>query len=176
MLIKIFLLSYVSADLFFIEPHRTHTVPTGPEMHSRETPFMPQQFPVDSDRTLPFQKPDHHRNAVPWRNAQTQVDMINYRFPFHQLHSSLPAQVPQNRPDPTSYPSEQYLVTILWYKHYMILAFPSDVGHALPILHWLSFAPWEDLPKRESLYNISRTFSRALSCLTARGGGLLKWN
>jgi hypothetical protein len=32
----------------------------------------------------------------------------------------------------------------------MILAFPPHVRHALPILHWLSFAS-RDLPKEESL-------------------------
>jgi hypothetical protein len=57
----------------------------------------------------------------------------------------------------------------------MILAFPSYVGHAFPFLHWLSFAP-RDLPKRESLYNVSRRNSRALSLLTAKGGGLPKRN
>jgi len=32
MLIELFLLSYVSADLFFIETHRAYTISTGPEM------------------------------------------------------------------------------------------------------------------------------------------------
>lgn len=151
MLIELFLLSYISADLFFIETHRAHAVSTGPEMHPREISFVPQQFPMDSDRALPFQKSDHHRNAVSRRNAQTQVDVVNNRLPLDQLHSLLSAQIPQNWSNSASYLSKQYLVPIFRYEYHMILAFPSHVRHALPILHWLSFASREDLPKRESL-------------------------
>jgi len=102
MLIELFMLSYVPADLFFIETHRTNTVSTRPEVPPGEVPFVPQQFPMDSNRTLPFQESDHHRNAVSRRHTQTQVDVVNNRFPFDQIHSSLSAQIPQNRSNPAS--------------------------------------------------------------------------
>ena len=175
MMIVFFLLTDISAHLFFIETYCTYAVSTSPEMHPRKTPFVPQKFTMDSYRTLPFQKSDHHRYAMPRRNTQTQMDVVNYCFPFDQLHSTLSTQISQDWSNPSSQFPKQDLVTILRYKYYVILAFPSHVGHALPILHWLSFAP-RDLPKRESLYSFSRRISRALSCLTAKGGGLLKWN
>jgi len=72
-------------------------------MHPREVPFVPQQLPMDSDRTLPFHKRHHHRNAVPRRHAQTQVDVVDNRLPFDQFRPSLSAQVPQNGANSTWY-------------------------------------------------------------------------
>jgi len=119
-------------------------------MQPREVLFVPHQLTMDSDRTLPLQKPDHHRNAAGRRCAQTKVDMVYHRLPLDQFHPLLPAQILQDRSDPAPCPPIENLVTVLRYENYMILAIPSHVGHALPILHSLSFAP-RDLPKRESL-------------------------
>jgi len=52
-------------------------------------PTLVKQLPMDSNSTLPLQKPDCVRHAVLRRNAQAQVDMIGHRVTFHQLDPSL---------------------------------------------------------------------------------------
>src|SRR5215475_7242840 len=85
--------------------------------------------------TLAFQKSERVGHAVLGGNTQTQVDMIGQAMPFHQLHSALAAQVPQDPPNlPSQFPVE-YSLAVLRDDNHMILAFPSDMGQTLPVVH-----------------------------------------
>src|SRR5262249_51454670 len=86
-LIEVLLLSNVPANLFLIETHGTDAVTTSPEMQTREIPLMAQQLPMDTNRALALEKPDHHRDAVPRRNTQTHVNVIHHCLPLDHFGS-----------------------------------------------------------------------------------------
>src|SRR5208337_1423306 len=98
-----------------------YAVPRRPEVQPRH-PTLVKKFPMDPNRTLPFQEADCERHAVLGRNAQAQVDVVGHRMPFHQLDASLSAQVPQDRADLTPKPSVEDLAAVLRYHHNVVLA------------------------------------------------------
>jgi len=132
-LVYLFLLTDVLPDLGLIQSHRAHPVTRRPKMQPGHPPLL-QQLPMNPHRTLACQKAQRVRHAGLRRNTQTQVDIIRPTMPFYQLHSSLAAQLPQDRADlPLQLPVEHPL-PVLGDEDHGILAFPSDMGQTLPVV------------------------------------------
>ena len=100
-----------------------------------------QQLPMDTYRTLSFQIPDRHRNAVFGRYAQKQVNMIRHRFTFQQLYSFLLTQFSKNLTNFSTQTSIKLASTVFWQYHNMLLTLPLDVGLTLPFFHGGSPCP-----------------------------------
>jgi hypothetical protein len=104
---------------------------------------------MNADRTFPFQKFDHHRNAVFRRDAQQHVDAIRSRVPFQQFDSFLSAQLTKNSANLFTEPSKHFPTPIFWHNDNMVFADPLHVGLTPPILHSDPPSPlgaflWED--------------------------------
>ncbi len=83
----------IPPHLGFIQADCAHTVARRPEIKPLGIPPSFDEIPVDPHRRLPFQPPYRVRHAQFWRNAQTHVDMVGHRMPFHQLHSKLSTEI-----------------------------------------------------------------------------------
>jgi len=75
-----FLLSYITLYRRFIQNHSAYTIPTRPEMLSRNATIL-QQLAMNPHCTLPLQKTDHARKTVLWRHPQAHVNMIRHKWP-----------------------------------------------------------------------------------------------
>jgi hypothetical protein len=104
------------------------------------------------------------------------VNVIRHCCPFDQFQPLLTTQIAQYRPNTIPGFPVKHFVTVLRYENNMILAFPPDVGHALPVMHLALLRPLGPSQEESLFISSSRRNSKALSCLTARGGGLPKWN
>ncbi len=106
------LVTNVRTDPRFIQTDRADAVAGRPEMEPRHA-ALPKQLPVNLYRTLALQEADRVRDAVLRRNAQEQVQVVDHRFTFDQLHASLLAQFPQILSDPTPQPPVEHLPPVL---------------------------------------------------------------
>jgi hypothetical protein len=50
-------------------------------MQSGHSPVS-QNFPMDPNRTFPFQKTNYEGDTEFWGNAQTHMDMVGHKMPF----------------------------------------------------------------------------------------------
>jgi hypothetical protein len=89
--IRALLLADVLADLLQFESHRGNGIASGPEMLTREIPFLAAQT-GNCDRTLPLEKPDHRRDRVFGRNCDAHVHLVWHEMPFKNLAFLLPRQ------------------------------------------------------------------------------------
>jgi hypothetical protein len=112
------------------------------------------EIPVDSHRRLPFQPPYRVRHAEFRWDAQTHVDMVGHRVPFHQLHSKLPTEIFQYSSDLFSQHSVYCLLTILRYDDDVVSAIPSYMELALP-LSYLGFSSRTLAGSEENLPSVS---------------------
>jgi hypothetical protein len=88
------------APVYTVARWLCHVQPCSPSIRSPKNatghPMFMQQFPMDPNRTLSFQKSYRVRNTVLGRDAQAQMNVIAHRMPFQQLDPFLLAQIPQN--------------------------------------------------------------------------------
>src|SRR3954463_15454710 len=110
-----------------------------------------EQLPVDPNRALALQKPDRMGHAVLGRDAQAQVDMVGHRVPFHQLDTSLTAQLPQDHADLPPQASVEDFPAVFGYDHHVVLAVPPHMGQVLPLVHRLSLLPEGAFPEGEPM-------------------------
>src|SRR5258707_1550801 len=104
-----------------------HSVTAGPQMFAREIPLLPAQ-PGNSDRTLPFQKPDHGSHRVLGGNRDTHVHMVRHQMPFDNLALLLPGQRMENRSQMLTRLPENYFAPSLGHDNDMVLAVPFRMG------------------------------------------------
>ena len=75
--------------------------------------------------------------------------------------------------NPSPYFTVKLFLAVFGYKYDMILAFPFNMGHTLPILHSVlhDHRPCRGLPRGATLFYLRR-IGKAFSSLTAKGRGL----
>src|SRR5690348_7504992 len=96
--------------------------------------------PGNSDRTLPFQKPDHGSYRVLGGNRDAHMHMVRHQVPFDYLALLLPGQRMENRSQMTARLPEYYFAPSLGHKHDMVLSAQSR-----NVLFWTaSDADWRD--------------------------------
>jgi hypothetical protein len=69
---------------------------------------------MNPNRTLPFQVPYRHGNAVPRRHAQQHMNVVWKQMPLDQLDVLLPTQLPKNLSDFSPQPSIKHFSPVLW--------------------------------------------------------------
>jgi len=131
-----FLLSNILPHRSFITTDGAYPIARGLKVQPRHSPLQ-EQFPVDTDSTLPLQESKDVRNRVLRGNLQAQVNVVGHRVPFQHLHLLLNTQIPQNSPDGSSQLAIQDLPTVFWDEHNMVLALPTDVRQRFKFLHTL---------------------------------------
>src|SRR5664280_2150870 len=148
--IKLVLVLNVLPDLGFIQTHGADAVSSGPKMQAGH-PSLVQQLPMDPNRTLALQEPNHKRHAELRRDRQAHVDVVRLRLAFQQFHTTLPTQFSQNLSYLCLQLPVQCLPSVLRDDHHMVLAVPPHVGQALPLMHRLLLPAPTGLPRKESL-------------------------
>jgi hypothetical protein len=113
-------------------------------MHPGKMPLATQKLPLNPDGGL--------GHTVLRRNAATQVHMRGHRVPLSQLQARPLAQCPQQRSHTPSQLSIEATASVLWDKHSVLLAIPSDVRVALPCAHGDLLASARDGSLKGGLY------------------------
>ena len=131
------------------------------------------KLPMDPDRRLALQTTNGIGHTLLRGNAETPVHVSRHRVPLHQLKVLLLAQLPQQRPNPSSQRAIDDTASVLWDKNYVILAVPADVRLALPCSPGDLLASERGGSSKGGLLHFcARRNGRAPGSLTARGGGL----
>ena len=125
--IRALLLADVLADLLQFKPDRRNGIASGPEMLTREIPFLAAQT-GNCNRTLPFEKPDHRRDRVFGRNGDAHVHMVWHEMPFKNLAFLLPSQRVENLSQLTARLPEDHFPPPFGHEYNMVLAVPLGMG------------------------------------------------
>jgi hypothetical protein len=123
--IRALLLADVFLDLFQFEANCGHSVTPGPEMLSREIPFLAAQA-GNSDRALSFEKPNHGRDWVLRRNGDAHMHMVRHQVPFNNLAFFLTGQCVKDWPQLPTRLLEQGLAPSFGNKDDMVLWQQND--------------------------------------------------
>src|ERR1035437_5732928 len=133
-----------------VQTHRAHAIAHGPKVHPVRPPFL-KQIPVNADGTLALEEPDDKCHRELRRDAQAHVNVVRNAVTFHHFHPLLLAQVTQNRTDPLPQFPIDDPTTVFRYDYNVVLAFPSNMGQRIPVMHMVLLSCPSGPSRKENL-------------------------
>ena len=128
--IRSFLLSVVSAYLFFVEPHSRDRIPSRPKILACVVALFALQSRYRY-RTLSFKKADHRRHLILGRYLDALLHVISHQVSFDDSTFFLPCQFVKYASElATKFPIK-HIAASFGNKDNLILAIPLRVGQAL---------------------------------------------
>ena len=131
----VFLLLYIFANGRLFQTNGADTISASPETATKQGAFELRDVSMNPNRTLAFEVPNRHRDAIPRRYAQQHMYVIRHCFAFQKLDFFLATQIPKNLANFPTNASIQCLFAVFWLYYHMILTLPLHVGLTLPIFH-----------------------------------------
>jgi hypothetical protein len=172
----VLLIADVLSDDSCSEPDRTHTGPSGPAMEPGKVAHPPQICTRHTESRFPLQAADRVGHTGLRREASTKGHRSGHRLAFDHLEAHGLTAFPEALADRLPERAKDGLLVLLWYDDNGGAAIPPDRAVVVPCSHGV-VSPSHGLGgsmtgETPLCFPDQRRNGRALSSLTARGGGL----
>lgn len=132
-----FLVSDIFSDDLFVQSDRANAIPSCPKTITGQILGSTKASPMDQNRRLAFQLPNCMGHTILGWDSQTQVDVIRHSMAFDQVDFEPPTKFLQYFPNLFPDPFRKGLFPVLWDKHDVVSAVPSNMCLCFPFLHKL---------------------------------------